>query len=72
MKYASILPFVINGLYCKVRLVPLCRVLADPVTNCYLYTKENNCTMTIRAERYYRFSNISRYFESIDIAIFCY
>ena len=26
----------------------------------------------IRAERYYRFSDISRYFEFIDIAIFCY
>ena len=26
----------------------------------------------IRAERYYRFSDISRYFKSIDIAIFCY
>ena len=28
--------------------------------------------VSIRAERYYRFSDISRYFESIDIAIFCY
>ena len=32
---------------------------------------ENNSVST-RAERYYRFSDISRYFESINIAIFCY
>ena len=25
-----------------------------------------------KAERYYRFSDISRYFKNIDIAIFCY